>query len=276
MKILLSGADGQLGLAIQERFPGEVIALSRPAWDIASLEATRRALDRHRPEAVINAAAFTAVDAAESQPEEAYRVNALAPARLAAATAERGLPLLHFSTDYVFDGASRAPCHEFHRPAPLSVYGASKLAGEEAVRGLNPRHYIVRTAWLHHPRRPNFLRTMVQLAQRKEEVRVIADRVGSPTSALHLADALAPLLESGDFGLHHLVNGGQASWCDLTVYLYQKMNLPTRTIPIPAAEYPQPAPRPAHSVLTTLRDPPWRLPSWQEGVDLFVARFQAP
>ena len=165
MHILLPGAGGQLGHAIQGIFSNhEIVACDRQQLDITDLDAVRAAVAMHAPDLVLNAAAYNDVDQAERDSEDAYRGNALGPRNLALVTAARGIPLLHISTNYIFDGLSRRPYHEFDMPRPQSVYGQSKLAGEEAVRALNPRHYIVRTAWVYHTHGKNFIQTMRALS----------------------------------------------------------------------------------------------------------------
>lgn len=271
MKILLTGANGQLGQALQEVFvQDDLVALDHQQLDITQLDPVRRAVQTSCPDLVVNAAAYNNVDGAESDPLAAYRGNALGPRNLAVATAAVGIPLLHISTDYVFDGASTRPYHEFDRPRPLSVYAASKLAGEEALRSFNPKHYLVRTAWLYHVVGGNFARTICALAQQQSEVRVVHDQVGSPTYAPHLAAAIATLIRSNAFGIYHLVNQGAASWYELTCALYRHLAIATPVRPITTPELPRPAKRPAYSVLTTIQDPTILLPPWEEGVAAFV------
>jgi dTDP-4-dehydrorhamnose reductase len=269
MRILIAGAGGQLGRSLQARLTShELAALTRGRLDLTRLDEVRAALSAHRPDLLINAAAYTNVDGAESDPEGAYRGNALAPRNAALATSERGIPCLHVSTDYVFDGAARRPYHEFDRPRPQSVYGASKLAGEAAVAALNPRHYIVRTAWLYHPDGRNFPLTMLQLAARPE-VRVVDDQRGSPTYAPHLAEAIGRLVETGSYGTYHLAGSGGATWFELTCALYRHRGIRTPVRPVTTDEFPRPAPRPAYSVLTTIQDPQILLPPWEQGLAEF-------
>ena len=271
MKILLTGANGQLGQALQgELVRDELVALDHQHLDITQLDPMRRAVQAFCPDLVINTAAYNNVDGAESNPLAAYRVNALGPRNLAVVTASVGMPLLHISTDYVFDGTSRRPYHEFDHPHPLSVYAVSKLAGEEAVRSLNPKHYLVRTAWLYHVVGRNFAKTICSLAQQQPAVRVVNDQVGSPTYAPHLATAIATLIRSGAFGIYHLVNQGAASWYELTCALYRQLGIATPVCPITMLEFPRPAKRPAYSVLTTIQDPIILLPPWEEGVVAFA------
>lgn len=276
LKLLITGAQGQLGQALQTRFiDHEVVAWGSHDLDISQLEHVRQALNHIRPDMVLNAAAFTQVDHAETHQEAAYRGNALGPRNLALATHERDIPLVHFSTDYVFDGQQSRPYHEFDRPNPLSVYGQSKLAGEEQVKTGNPRHFIIRTAWLYHIIGKSFPQTILRLA-RQGPVRVVSDQFGSPTFAPHLAQAISQLIETDAFGTYHLAGAGGTSWYDFTKALYQALDIRATVLPITTAEYPLPAPRPLYAVLTSLQDPLIRLPSWQDGVQEFAAQWKKP
>jgi dTDP-4-dehydrorhamnose reductase len=270
MRILLTGAGGQLGSALRACLTThDLVALEHAQLDIASLGAVRDVVRTQAPQVVINAAAYNDVDGAETRSDDAFAGNALGPRNLALATAERGAVLVHVSSDYVFDGTSRRPYHEFDRPNPRSVYAASKLAGEEAVRALNPRHYVVRTAWLYHTIGRNFPKTMRGLAERSE-VRVVSDQFGSPTYAPHLAVALTHLLATDAFGTYHLAGSGGTSWYELTVALYRELGITTPVRPVATAEFPRPAERPRYSVLTTLQEPHILLPPWHEGLAEFA------
>lgn len=273
-KLLITGAQGQLGQALQAQFVDhEVMAWDIQDLDICQIEQVRKAVNHLRPDIVINAAAFTQVDQAETHQEAAYRGNALGPRNLALATKEMNVPLVHFSTDYIFDGRQSRPYHEFDQPNPLSVYGRSKLAGENEVQKGNPRHFIVRTAWLYHLVGKNFPQTILRLAN-QEEVRVVHDQFGSPTFAPHLAQAVSRLLETDSYGTYHLAGSGGASWYDFTKALYHARGIQTSVTPITTAEYPLPAPRPAYAVLRSLQDPSITLPPWEEGVRDFAAQWK--
>ncbi len=270
MHILLTGAGGQLGHAVQDTFSNhEIVAYDRRQLDITDLDAVRAAVATQAPDLVLNAAAYNAVDRAERDPEAAYRANALGPRNLAVVTAAHGIPLLHMSTNYVFDGLSRRPYHEFDRPRPQSVYGQSKLAGEEAVRALNPEHYIVRTSWMYHTHGKNFIQTMRTLSQ-QPEVRVVNDQFGSPTYAPHLATALAQLATTEAFGTYHLAGRGGTSRFELVQTLYVLLGVRSQVKPIPSTEMPRPAQCPSYAVLTTLQEPSIHLPPWQDGLAQFV------
>jgi dTDP-4-dehydrorhamnose reductase len=273
MKVLITGAGGQLGCALRTTLTQyELIALTRAELDITQFGAVRDAINAHRPDIVINAAAYTNVDGAETDPAGAYRLNAVAPRHLAIATFDLNIPLVHVSTDYVFDGLGQTPLHEYDAAGPLSVYGKSKLSGEGAVAAHNPRHYIVRTAWLYHHRpatAKNFPKTMLAQSHR-ESVRVVSDQYGSPTYAPHLADAIGRLIETGAYGKYHLAGSGGTSWFELTRRLYQLFEIKTDVLPCATSEFPRPAHRPRYSVLTTIQDPPILLPPWDAGLAAFA------
>ena len=271
MRVLLTGAGGQLGQAIERGWDShEIVARTRGELDIVDLASVRSALDTVEPELVVNAAAYNAVDGAESDPEGAFAGNAVGPRQLALATAERDLPLVHISSDYVFDGCAGRAYHEFDGANPRCVYGRSKLAGEEAVRAHNPRHQIVRTAWLYSSVGRNFALTMRSLAGRGE-VRVVCDQFGSPTYVPHLAAGLERLVETGVYGTFHLASAGVASWYDLARALFRELGLDVQVLPIPTSEYPTPAARPRYSALVSLQQPRIGLPPWQDGAKEFAA-----
>lgn len=275
MKVLLTGASGQLGTALQrELCADEVLACDHARLDISDLTAVRAAIDAAQPDVVINAAAYNQVDGAEAAPDDAFRGNAVGPRNLALATAARGRPLVHVSSDYVFDGRGTRPYHEYDAPGPRSTYGRSKLAGEVAVRELNPRHYVVRTAWVYHTHGQNFAKTMLRLAERGE-VRVVSDQYGCPTFAPHLAAAIAELIRTEAFGTYHLAGGGEASWFDLTRELFAALAVAAGVSPVSTAQFPRPAERPRYSVLTTVQEPRITLPPWQEGVAEFARRWRS-
>ena len=270
MKLLLAGAGGQLGRALGVTLRGhDVVALGHSDLDITDLSAVRDALAACKPSLVINGAAFNDVDGAEADETQAFRVNAAGPANLAAAAREADAAILHVSTDYVFDGAATRPYDEDAPTNPQSAYGRSKRAGEEAVRAANPRHYVVRTAWLFHPDGRNFLNTILAQASRGS-VRVVDDQTGSPTFAVHLAEAIGRLVTTDAYGTYHLAGGGGATWFELTRTLYRLAGIATPVEPVSTADFPRPAPRPRYSVLTTIREPRVLLPPWQQGVEEFV------
>jgi dTDP-4-dehydrorhamnose reductase len=270
VKLLVTGADGQLGRALGPALAGhEVVGLGSRELDVRDLAAARAAVARHRPDVLVNCAAWNDVDGAESDPEGAFRVNALGPRNLALATAAAGAAIVHVSTDYVFDGRASRPYCEFDAVNPLSAYGRSKLAGEDAVRTHNPRHWIVRTAWLYSTVRRNFALTIRGLADRPE-VRVVSDQIGSPTYVPHLARGLAELIGTDGFGTWHMAGQGRASWCDLARALYAALGIATPVVAVTTEEFPRPAPRPRFAPLTSLQSPRIVLPPWEDGVRDFA------
>jgi len=273
MKLLVTGASGQLGRQLQRAAAAHaVVTYDHRGLDITSLAAVREAVTAHRPDVVINAAAYNFVDRAETEPDQAFAGNALGPRNLALAAAEVSAAVVHVSSDYVFNGRKGAPYHEFDVTDPLSVYGASKLAGEVAVRQANPKHYVVRTAWVYEPQGHGFAQTICRLGAAQREVKVVDDQFGSPTSAEDLADGIVRLIGTGAYGTFHLAGGGgPASWRDFAVSLFQALGLDCEAVPVSSAAFPRPAARPAFAALTSLQDPRIQLPDWRDG----VARFSA-
>jgi dTDP-4-dehydrorhamnose reductase len=271
MRILITGAQGQVGRSlIQALSHHTVSAFSKSELDITNSEQVSAALEKADPHIVINTAAYNAVDEAETRPVVAYEVNENGPLTLAILTAHNEIPLLHFSTDYVFDGKSNDPYMEDAKPNPQSVYGKSKLAGELAVQKNNPDHYIVRTAWVYHEVGKNFPNTILSLAD-KPEVRVVNDQIGCPTYAPHLAEAVVKLIERGPVsGIYHLAGSGKASWYDVARELYRRMEIKTPVVPVSTKEFPRPAKRPAHAVLASTKLLDISLPPWEQGLDEFV------
>jgi len=257
MKVLITGAGGQLGQALQASAPAQVdiIALDLPQLDIGDADAVTRLVADTTPDLVINAAAYTAVDRAEHDVDLVYRVNAEGPGHLAAAATVQQARFVHVSTDFVFDGVAGLPYRPEDTPAPLGVYGASKLAGERAVLAAHPRALIVRTAWVYGVTGANFVRTMLRLMAERDEVRVVADQIGTPTFAGSLAQALWTLDSAGAHGLHHWTDSGAASWYDFAVAIQEEalaMGMLSRAVPvlpIATSDYPTPAKRPHYSVL---------------------------
>ncbi|PHS28939.1 MAG: dTDP-4-dehydrorhamnose reductase [Robiginitomaculum sp.] len=258
--LLVIGRSGQLARALVEAGGDHITALGHQEADITNADSVKAALEQYRPALVINAAAYTAVDAAQTDKVAALALNTTGPATLAGLCAERDVPLIHISTDYVFDGTSITPYQEDDVPSPLGVYGRTKLAGEQAVRQHNPRHIIARTAWVHSPIGKNFVKTMLHLARDRDDIRVVADQFGNPTYAPHLAHALLHMAERilntagfSDWGIYHLAGTGRTSWADFAEEVFAvsaALGGPNaRVTPIPSADYPTPAPRPANSCL---------------------------
>ena len=291
MKIVLLGPNGQLGWELQRALAplGELVILPRldadgaPLGDLTQPDALVQRLRQLHPDVVVNAAAHTAVDKAESEPELARTINAIAPGALARLMAELGGWLLHYSTDYVFDGSGDQPRREDARTNPQSIYGRSKLEGEQQVQAAGGRHLILRTSWVHAARGGNFARTMLRLAAEREALTVIDDQIGAPTGADLLADVSAHVLrhalrDANVAGTYHAVAGGQTSWCGYARHVLafaQRAGMPLKAgpdavKPIPTSQYPTPARRPLNSRLDTtrLRDTfGLQLPDWRNGVD---------
>lgn len=295
MRILLLGADGQVGHELRRSLAdlGEVVAATQrgqlpdgracEAVDFAEAGALTALVERVGPQLVVNAAAYTAVDKAEQEPQLAHRINAEAVAELAAACAARRAMLIHYSTDYVFAGDASRPYREDDATGPLGVYGASKLAGEQAVIGSGAPFRIFRLCWVYGAHGHNFLKTMLRLAGERDELRVVADQVGTPTPAHWIADATAESLrrDRDAVGIWHLAASGETSWHGFAECIVQRaaalgriVQAP-RVLPITTADYPTPARRPAYSRMDggrLERDFGIRLPTWQEGVDQVLAR----
>lgn len=294
MTVLLFGGNGQLGQELQRALAplGTLVATTRSGTlpdgsacetaDFNQPESLAALLDRVRPEVVVNAAAYTAVDRAEDDRDAAWRANAEAPGVIARWCAAAGVPLVHYSTDYVFDGQGTRPYREDDATAPLGVYGASKLAGEEAIRAAGGRHLIFRTAWVYAAHSANFLRTMLRVGAERDVLRVVADQVGTPTPAALIADVTAQALQhaGGLSGTWHLTATGETSWHGFAEAIFAEavsagtLARAPKVEAITTADYPTPARRPAYSHLDVRKlesDFGIGLPSWQEGLKRVIA-----
>jgi dTDP-4-dehydrorhamnose reductase len=289
VKILLFGRNGQVGWELQRSLAplGELVALDRAgdaglAGDLSDPAAVARTVLQVRPDIVVNAAAYTAVDKAESDPQLARTINADAPAAIARAAQEIGAGLVHYSTDYVFDGSGTRPWKESDPTAPLGVYGRTKLEGEQRIAEALPRHLVLRTSWVYAARGGNFARTMLRLAREREELKVVDDQVGAPTGADLLADLTAHAIRgwsaaSDARGIFHVAAAGETSWHGYARFVVGKAQQAgqilkadaQRVLPIPSSAFPTPARRPHNSRLDTAR---FRatfglvLPPWEQGV----------
>lgn len=253
MRVLLTGSEGQLGTdfrlvaeGVHEVIPHDV------DLDITDREAVLSRAREAGPDMILNAAAYTDVDGAESDEMAAYRVNALGPHNLALACGELGIPLLHVSTDFVFDGDARTPYTEFDRPDPRGVYGKSKYAGECYVAGLLDRCYVCRTSWLFGVGGPNFVKTMLKAGAERDRLDVVDDQEGSPTYSRDLASKLLEIIENGAFGFYHLSNSGSCTWCGFTREILEIAGIQAEVSPITTEQLGRPAPRPAYSVMRGL------------------------
>lgn len=298
MTVLVFGGNGQVGRELRRALAplGPVVATTRSgtlpdgsACEVADFDrpdSLPTLLDRVRPTVVVNAAAYTAVDRAEQEPEAAFRANAEAPGVIARWCAAHGVPLVHYSTDYVFDGQGSAPYREDAPTAPLGVYGSSKRDGEEAIRAAGGRHLIFRTAWVYASHGSNFLRTMLRVGAERDQLRVVADQTGTPTPAALIADVTVQALRhpGGLSGTWHLTASGQTSWHGFAEAIFAEA-LATGVLAkapaveaIPSSAYPTPAKRPAWSVLDNRRlqqDFGIALPSWQDGLERVMAEIAA-
>lgn len=264
MRILVTGRHGQLARSLADvakRKPElDMLFVGRPEIDLEIPGSIGEAIRASRPDLVINAAAYTEVDRAEQEADRAFRINAEAAGEAAAAAAEIGVPILQISTDYVFDGTAERPYREDDPVDPINVYGLSKLAGELAVRAANPRHLILRTSWIYSPFGRNFVANMLWLAGERDEIRVVADQIGSPTSALDLADATLAVIEGGHAATGdtlHFAGAGQASWAELAGEAMRgsaSLGGPSAdVVPISSEDWPTTARRPVNSVLDCSR-----------------------
>lgn len=286
LRILIIGRNGQVSRALQSRLSGmgELLVRGSDQLDLAQADSLRAPIKALRPDLIINAAAHTAVDQAESEPERVFAINATAPGILAQAAAELGIPLIHYSTDYVFDGLKPTSYTEDDTPNPLSVYGRSKLAGEDAIRQAGGQHLILRTSWVYSTEGRNFLLTMQRLLQEKPQLRVVADQIGAPTWAGTIADSTAQLIErwqagqAGAWGTYHLTARGETSWFGFAQAigenLIERHKPCARLEPIASSDYPTPAPRPLNSRLDCSRlSKEWAVsqPDWRSALQQCLA-----
>lgn len=294
MRIIVTGWEGQVVRSLIERGIAaghKIVPLGRPELDLSGEPlAIAAAVKATRPEAVVSAAAYTAVDKAESEPELAFAINARGAGAVAQAANDLGVPLVHLSTDYVFDGSKSTAYTEKDATDPKSVYGASKLEGEEAVFSAHVGAVVLRTAWVYSPFGANFVKTMLRLARGRDEIAVVSDQRGNPTSALDIADGILSVLgnlsESEDpalRGVFHMAGEGEASWAEFADAIFAasvSLGGPrARVRPIPSAEYPTPANRPANSRLDGSKLNQFhgvRLPDWRRSVEITVARLMKP
>lgn len=287
-RILLAGKDGQVGWELQHTMAslGEVVAVGHREMDLADPDSIRKVVREIRPAIIVNPAAYTAVDKAESEPDLAMAINGVAPGILAEEARRLNAVLVHYSTDYVFDGKKAAPYSEEDAPNPLNVYGQTKLAGERAVQAAGAPYLMLRTSWVYGARGRNFLLTILKLAGEKSELKIVDDQIGAPTWCRMLAETTARMLapvcaapnppamlaETG--GLYHLTAGGQTSWHGFAAKILENVPrstipMPAKLIPIPTSEYPTPAARPHNSCLSNeklTRTFRLSLPSWEESL----------
>jgi dTDP-4-dehydrorhamnose reductase len=278
MKLLVTGAAGMLGRDVMLAAGNaghDVVGYGRVELDVTDPTQLGRRMELERPDVVINCAAWTDVDGAESAEESAFAINGKGAGNVAAAAAEVEARIVHVSTDYVFDGAKGAPYVESDQPAPLSAYGRTKLAGEEAVAAANKRHFIVRSAGLFGVGGRNFAGTMLRLAEAQNEVTVVRDQTGSPTYTWHLAYGIVRLIEGIEYGIHHMAASGQCSWYEFAREIFEQAKVECRVLSITSEEFGAAAPRPPFSALVSQREHAIRLPAWQDGLAGYLAQRQA-
>lgn len=291
-RILIVGHMGQVGTELQRSFcgMGEIICHDRDTVDLAGPDQIRAMVRRAAPDVILNAAAYTAVDRAESEPDAAFAVNATAPGILAEEALRAGALLVHYSTDYVFNGSKITPWEETDQPNPLNVYGASKLAGEQAIQIVGGKYLIFRTSWVYGPHGNNFLLTMLRLARERDSLSIVNDQYGTPTTSIELADATRAIVEgvlSGIYrapdnwaGLYHMTCGGSVSWCGFAQAIFARAEAllcgkHPAIRPIASAEYVTPARRPSYSVLSNEKlfsRFNCRLDFWESALDTVILR----
>lgn len=251
MKILITGSNGMLGhdLAKVLKDKHELILTTSKTLDITDRQKTIDFISENKPDIVINSAAYTDVDGCEMNSDLAYSVNGEGVRNLALACSKIDCPLVHISTDYVFNGKNTRPWVEDDEIGPISVYGKSKRRGEEAILEILDKYFIVRTAWLYGINGRNFPKTMLELAENHSEITVVYDEVGTPTYTLDLAEKISELIETEYYGIYHITNSGQCSWCEFSRYIFEIAGRDVKVIPVTASEFARPAPRPSYSVL---------------------------
>jgi dTDP-4-dehydrorhamnose reductase len=283
-KILVFGRVGQVGWELRHKLAclGQVSSVDFPEIDFSKPDTIRDAVRAAEPTVIVNAAAYTAVDKAEAAPEPAWAINATGPGVIAEEAKRLGALMVHYSTDYVYDGSKQGPWVETDKPNPLSVYGKTKLAGDEAIAAVGGDYLILRTSWVYGARGGNFLLTMLRLAKERPELRIVDDQTGSPTTSECIAQATAAILSqvvapggelAGRGGVYHLTSSGATTWFGFAKAFLSKQAVCPKLTPIPASEYPLPAQRPVNSVLSCDRIAETfgvRMPSWELALDLVL------
>lgn len=283
--ILITGANGQLGSelkALQQKYPAyKFVGTDRHELPIQDADAINNWFTQHQPAYCINAAAYTAVDKAETNQEDAFQINATATGNLAAACRTHGTKFIHVSTDYVFNGSSSEPYTEDQPTDPINVYGASKLKGEELAQQQNPDSIIIRTAWVYSEFGNNFVKTMLRLMKERTSLNVVNDQIGAPTYAADLAAAILQIIDGGKWeaGIYHYSNQGRISWYNFAVAIKAHSNLTCEVNPIPSAQFPTPARRPSFSLLNTTKIQTTyglHIPQWEESLQRCLHQLNNP
>jgi dTDP-4-dehydrorhamnose reductase len=278
MKVLVTGSAGMLAkdlIHLLSKRGYEVLAPPEDKLDITSLKVVKDVMDKLEPELIINCAAYTNVDGAENQEHQALMVNGLGVQHLSLLCQEHDIPLVHFSTDYVFDGAKLSPYTIYDQTNPINAYGRSKLLGEKYVMWLLTKFYLIRTSWLFGLQGKNFIETMLELGQKQKQVSVVTDQRGCPTWTRHLAEATISLMETGQYGVYHITNSEPTTWFDFTKEIFRLSGIGTAVMPVTTEQFPRPAKRPSNSVLDTfpLKEVIGRdMSSWKEALREYLAQ----
>jgi dTDP-4-dehydrorhamnose reductase len=278
MKILVTGAAGMLGRDVMQAAGNaghEVVGYGHNELDVTDAAGVAAKVAAEKPDVVVNCAAWTDVDGAEESEEAATEVNGAGAGNVAAAAATVGATVVYVSSDYVFDGSKGAPYVETDQTAPISAYGRSKLAGEEATRAAGKRHFVVRSAWLFGTGGPNFVETMLRLAGDHGEVLVVRDQVGSPTYTWHLAYGIVRLIEGVEYGIHHMAAAGACSWYEFAREIFEQAKVECKVMSATTEMLGRPAPRPPFSALASQREHAIELPSWQDGLSAYLSQRRA-
>ena len=277
MKVMILGASGQLAREFQRQWRGryDLAVMTVSDLDVSRIESVRNMVSDIAPDVLVNCAAYNSVDEAEKHPSDAFRVNALGPKNLAIAANDRGIPLVHFSTDYIFDGKLDRHYIEYDKPDPLGIYGRSKLAGELAVKDHTCRFYIVRVAWLAGRKGRNFVETMLELGADRKNLNVVNDQIGTPTFCPDVVRHVEKLLKSEQYGIYHMTGKGECTWYEYAKEIFRLAGMDHVSIePVSTEEFARPASRPAYCVLDnmmlrlTVGDD---MPPWQEGLEAYMS-----
>jgi dTDP-4-dehydrorhamnose reductase len=280
MKVIVTGAKGQLGtdlvhLLADKRY--EVYGYGREELDITNYDQVKRVISEVSPDVVIHVAAYTKVDLAESEPDQAFLINAYGTRNIAVASEAEGAKLVYISTDYVFDGTATTPYNEFAPTNPLSVYGKSKLAGEQFVRDLHSKFFIVRTSWVYGKHGNNFVKTMLKLAQERDELSVVYDQIGCPTYTVDLSNCILKLIQTEKYGIYHVSNSGHCSWYEFAKAIFEEVGIEVKVHPCTTKDFPRLAPRPAYSVFEhmALRLNGFNeMRNWREALKKFIVQIK--
>lgn len=276
MKVVVTGAKGQLGTDVVHLLADrgyEVYGYGREELDITNFDQVKQVITEIRPDVVIHAAAYTKVDLAESEPDQAFFINAYGTRNVAVVSEAVGAKLVYISTDYVFDGMATTPYNEFAPTNPLSIYGKSKLAGEQFVRDLHSKFFIVRTSWVYGKHGNNFVKTMLKLAQERDELMVVHDQVGCPTYTVDLSNCILELIQTEKYGVYHVSNSGHCSWYEFAKAIFEEAGIKVKVNPCTTREFPRPAPRPMYSVFEhmALRLNSFKvMPNWRDSLRIFL------